>query len=798
MRSFLSFKRLQLVNFICLIFILFLLIMNCSGRQFVPQKKDFDANFEGQNLIANGDIEILENGQPVHWNYQGKCAVGFPGFQSDYALNMAVSGQDISAKWETQLSSIKPHTKYVISFWYRLPEKGRMEVILFGKSLPVTQMFRYNPMHWCRYSAIVDSGEANGNCKIIFLAKQGIGPSKFWIDQIELYEGESPIGQNCARLEYQYYNMAYVSPNVISPLPFAFEWTFDNDQRPTEIKYIVELPEEVEIVGVALGRMCKWPPNGWSGTWARPDYSSKVEIEKIIIDHRPYTRMVAHVPCVPGDEKQVTDYVVPVGIRDYWKSSLGKYSGMISMCLYVRSKVSMGSFPFYYYAKWNKGQQLRKKLTLEVADIPETGSSQNLLLISEVQMQAGDKNPQLGEDFLRIGLNGIGTGYMDLRGGDIALKNKIGRFHQLGLKYFSRWINIAVYGASDKEAKAMDIAGQRTGKGGWCLSYRGPDWVKNMNEYKKRLEIGVNLLAFDDAFPSTCYCDQCKHLFAEFLKMHTDLPYIDPSIFMKEKWNGNQKYKTLWKDFSLWHYGKTAQVMKEELIRFTRSRGLNSPIYFGISSWLPFTYSFAAESLATFDFDIRQTYMNWASSSFGGSPKKVGDYLYQSQEALGIYARPLAPTLSPGLTYMHPACALDPYAQMKYQILEAMMAPNFAGYLIYTGKDIDLGDMKYMGRANALMTRFEEIILKGKSIKPIEINEWSGIRIKRLNSQGLVLVSDYSTYEPEEKIVRFSSKVLSEKTLVDAETGEMVKPVLGIYNVKIKGERARLFHFTTQ
>jgi len=66
-----------------------------------------------------------------------------------------------------------------------------------------------------------------------------------------------------------------------------------------------------------------------------------------------------------------------------------------------------------------------------------------------------------------------------------------------------------------------------------------------------------------------------------------------------------------------------------------------------------------------------------------------------------------------------------------------------------------------------------------------------------LNSQGLVLVSDYSTYDSGEKIVRFSSRDLAGQTLVDAETGEMVKPVLGIYKVKIKAERARLFHFGT-
>ena len=344
----------------------------------------------------------------------------------------------------------------------------------------------------------------------------------------------------------------------------------------------------------------------------------------------------------------------------------------------------------------------------------------------------------------------------------------------------------------------MDINGQRTGKGGWCLSYRGPDWVKNMEKYKKKIEFGINFFTFDDASSSMCFCDKCRHMFAEFLKKNSELPYVDPFIFMKQDWTGNQKYKILWKDFSLWHYGKTAQAMKEELIKHARLKGLNNPIYFGISSWLLFIHSFAAESLTTFDFDIRQTYINYASSAYGGSPKKVGDVLYQSQEALGIYARPLAPTLSPGLTYMHPACALDPYAQMKYQILEAMMAPSFSGYLMYDGGDIDLGDMKYMAQANALMRRFEEIILKGKSIKPIEINEWSGIRIKKLGSKGLVLVSDYSTYEPEEKVVRFSSKELFEKTLIDAETGEKVEPVLGVYNVKIKSERARLFHFATQ
>jgi hypothetical protein len=38
----------------------------------------------------------------------------------------------------------------------------------------------------------------------------------------------------------------------------------------------------------------------------------------------------------------------------------------------------------------------------------------------------------------------------------------------------------------------------------------------------------------------------------------------------------------------------------------------------------------------------------------------------------------------------------------------------------------------------------------------------------------------------------------SKQFLIDAETGEKVDPVSGIYSVRIKSDRARLFHFVTQ
>jgi hypothetical protein len=91
MRSFL---------WICLIVVLFLFTTTCNIRQFIPQKEKYGAIYEEQNFIPNGDIEILDNGQPVRWNYQGKCAVGSPGFQSDHALTMEVPSQNTWAKWK--------------------------------------------------------------------------------------------------------------------------------------------------------------------------------------------------------------------------------------------------------------------------------------------------------------------------------------------------------------------------------------------------------------------------------------------------------------------------------------------------------------------------------------------------------------------------------------------------------------------------------------------------------------------------------------------------------------------------
>lgn len=791
----------------------------------VEMKKVPEVGKQGQNLISNWDFEMVEKGKAAGWfqkdrgvmaitadakyftdpsKPQGTCTIRSPGFQSDHAMAISVKTMKAPVELNTQVHNIKPMTPYTISFWYRMPANDRLSVFLFGKELRVHRTYKYNSMHWGRFSEIVNSGPFSGDVNLGFAVDMATSKHDVWLDKVELYEGTSPIGKNVARLWYQYYDYSYVSPDMAALLPFKFEWTFDNDKRPEEIRYVVEFPAEIEPVSCSLTQP-------WSA-----DFSSKVKKTPITIDGKPYIRCVAHVKSGAGSGLR-QHCVVPVmdkgkKKRDFWIwSAGGGYCGWTTMCWYLKCKTNVAVGPVYYYAEWDGGRQPKEKLNLKVTRVPEAGQPKRLHLAAGLQHRGGDMHPQLGRDFLRIGLSGIDGCYPFphvFKDGIEGMKAKIAECRGLGVRSFSTWMNHPMYGQRrgprDKDTLAMDLTGKRTGKtnkrsNAVCMEYRGPEWATTMAKLKTWLDAGMNYFEFDDAKPCVCYCPKCKASFREFLKEHTKLEYVDPSVFMKKDWKGKAEYKTLWNDFQLWHYGKCAAAMKKELVEHAKAKGLDPGIRFTISSWVvgatKLKHPFAASSLSVFDFNQQQTYINWSTSWLEGSPKRVGDVLHQIQKDLGEYAIPLAPTLAPGLTYMHPVCCLDPHAQMKYQILEAMMVPKFGGYTMYAGQDTDLGDMKYMGEANAIMIRFEDLVMDGEALEPITIREGlSGVRIKKKGNEALVLVSDYSTYKPKETVVKFSTKELGGRALVDVETNEKIAPNGNEYTVKIKKERARVFH----
>ena len=307
---------------------------------------------------------------------------------------------------------------------------------------------------------------------------------------------------------------------------------------------------------------------------------------------------------------------------------------------------------------------------------------------------------------------------------------------------------------------------------------------------KKKLAAGINTFLFDDSARSVCFCPRCKAVFKEFLKEHGRLEYVDPSVFTAAGWKGNPEYPVFWENFPLWHYGKTAAAMKKKLRAHARSNGISGHIYFGISHWRPYTRPYAAATISCFDFDSSQSYINGG----GFSPKAMSDHFTARQKALGKYARPFVPTIGPGLTYWHRLLCLDPHAVMRDQILELMMVPKALGYTVYAGSDFDLGDMKYAAEANTILSRFEDVFVRGDVVDGIGVTgtSESSVRAKKLGGEMLVLVGDYSTSEATPTRIAFT--LPGGGRLTDIATGQTITPQKGTYAVTVKDPRVRMFH----
>lgn len=293
--------------------------------------------------------------------------------------------------------------------------------------------------------------------------------------------------------------------------------------------------------------------------------------------------------------------------------------------------------------------------------------------------------------------------------------------------------------------------------------------------------------------------DKCKANFREYLKKYTSLAYKDPETFMA-KLGSDPEYESLWKDFQCWLYGAVMRDMKDELKAFAEKKDLASSINLDSSS-IPLAHSIKHD----FAFDMVHKYLDaWTSQYYmncywgisHGDPGGLGDLISKGYKNMGKYLVKRRPDLESGLVYMHPACAIDPPQQQKYQILEAVICCPVTGYSVYG--ETELCDLYYSAQANKMIIPFEDILIDGKMIDDIGVKsetDRSRARAKRLGKDVLILVSDYSTYGSEETQVKV--KVPSSlKVLEDVETSERIKTDGdGAFTVKLKdGMRARLFH----
>jgi len=778
-----------------------------------PNEWKFPGNLT--NFIPSGRFEEGE-GIPAGWYHGDKThippdEVGDPvddpsqhkanyfweddGVQGSRSLSFEVDQPGCWGGWDYQLKKVKPNTVYTISFWYRQPKPGALKLHILGETISMNNLHIDNPAHWVRYSRHFNSKDFSGNLDIGFHAYCLKEPVKIWLDEVELYEGFSPIGYNLCRMQYYYYNYMPVSPDMLSPVGFAFEHLFDNKHQPKEIDYILELPRGIKLEGF------------WAAyyTWLKEHY--RLNQEKIKVEGRPYTRYIMTLK-IRGDEK-TRNHLVTIPRRDTWEGCVGSYCGMKQLHCWLSTTLKSGELKGRYYARWlsgsggKGGQQQPQIFKIKVVRVPEVKPFKRFRVWAETDGVNLATCPDLVNGFVRVGVNGIG-GHLHGEKGNLepARKSEIRDAYT--------WYNQPVYFANDDlEADGMNVAGRRHREGaygcsdwlkpGWCLSYRGPKWQERVEYTKKRIEAGVSGFWFDDYSFCNCYCPKCKERFKEFLKKFTSLPYNDPAEFMSNP--GSQpKYEALWKDFAIYHYGITAKILKAELEKYVEEKNLPYKVTFTLSGIPPPEHPFAwAGCKEAFDSFSGQFYIHCYSGAYFGSPKRIGDGIAKTYAKMGSYAMDFTPLLGPGLVYMHPANAIEPYEVMKYQILETVFALPLKGYAVYAGRDTDLGILINMGAANRIITTYEDIILDGEVVT--EGLKGSGpkgsLRVKKLGERMLILVSDYTTFGGKKTVLKIGIPPVKKKSiLTDAETGKKLaelKAGQGDFEVEINTNRARVF-----
>ncbi len=118
-----------------------LIVVGCTNNLSKLKKSDSYVPNEEQNLVSNGDIELLNYGEPVGWNCnvrlptsnQKKSRVNSPGFQSDHALTMPANSSNSHSMWNAKLKHIKPNTKYtrmrMLTYKFKWIKRGVVQYI---------------------------------------------------------------------------------------------------------------------------------------------------------------------------------------------------------------------------------------------------------------------------------------------------------------------------------------------------------------------------------------------------------------------------------------------------------------------------------------------------------------------------------------------------------------------------------------------------------------------------------------------------------------------------------------------
>lgn len=701
--------------------------------------------------------------------------------------------------WRTTVEKIKPKTTYSIVLWYKQPRPSSIKIFAFGKIYDLKYMFTEQAEHWVRMSMLVDSNTYSGQSDVAIICQ---GPGKFWIDQVELYEGTSGIGYEQARMELYYYYDVEISPDMISPVSFGYEHLFNPQTAPEYLEFVLDLPIQVE--GISY-----WTAIPWNDCTDKTKLITK-EIKRNGVS---YQRYIVRMPfSARGGYKPFT---FPVGyrvgglIRDRWSysGSVGIYSGLTSLRWFLRTKENNGDFLAYYFVRWPSngkrpaGRQQEKELRMKVVKVPEVLRPKRFTISLDVSKQEFKFRPDWIKDFKHIGVTRFG-GHVP---NNVIFTKKISEeAEREGFDGLWPWTWLTMDYNKDSNSHGTGLNGEKLNS--YSLTYRGTGFKAFIERCKRYVDSGVYQVTLNDEASWECFSSSCREYFKKvFKKIYPNEPYIDPVKFEKHP-EIYPKHHAVWKDFFGGMYAQAIAEVKKEVEEYMHSKGINQKFRFSASStglFMPkIKYPKAIEPAQNVIEEVLiQPYIYHYAISYKGNPKRVGDAISASVKASKDIGIKNIPLLSPGLGYTNPSCQLDPRSQMKYQILEGALA-GMDGYQVYASNDIDLGDLRYMALANRLIVKYEDIILNGhvrNDVKfvdlPPQLKMLRSLRAKKLGGLTLIWVADYSTYKPVPTLMKIRIPVEEPMNVIDAENDlEIAKltPENNIINIKIKEERGRL------
>lgn len=571
------------------------------------------------------------------------------------------------------------------------------------------------------------------------------------------------LGRPDARMKYYQYKKGWISPDIASPLFLGVEYDYKGlsaEERPLGFKAILELPREVEVVGYTSA--------GWGSLSLRP----KLKKKEITRDGKPYVRY--QVAAIVTRER----LFLPGNAGIVW---------------FLKTKLKKGEVTAYFHLETigrdMKISSLQKEITLplEVVRINQATQPKKIFAGLNLRSTYFDCYPGLIEDLCYLGVNLLDY-TPDFSKSPEQIRERLAALRKAGINLTSMTVICKGYEKKkNEEARAVGLDGSKDARRP-CTSFRGKAFQESVAETAKVVDQGINCIVFDDEWSPNCFCDRCMKQWEDFRReKYPGLSKVSPKVFAKDKEKYPQHAEAL-KDFRAWQYGKCVEAFRKGLQEHLRKTGKGDPedirmvdcVFHGKST-LPFL-----------DYSNTMAYINYESL---WSPRKLGDKVAKRSVPGHLnYALLCSGLIYEGLDNN----GLDPHRINKYQILEAVMSGSRKGFSFWASTGDDLLDWKYMAEAVNILAKVEDIIIDGKITNRAEIGASAGhVRTLEKNSEALILVAEYWTYENIPMDIEVIFKPKEEVKVIDVETGKQVaviSPDKPEFEVTLTKDRARLLY----